>query len=235
MSFRRGRPNEGNTFLKNLPFGLAYTDVSGSQNTEFPVIPLPVNNPITKKEQITAITYINQTDAIKDGPFYLGSISDSTDSNDTKTPTTNSDNIERYSDKYLKKRKIGISIDDHPYHLELFPKELYNVMGINKKKLVKIRKMNNNKNNVFTGTLDDETLGLSVLEKLKQLAENVDDEDNNEDENTNRRGDDDISDNDFDEDEDEDDDNDYNGERYFDNGDDDGYGDEDDNGDEPAF
>lgn len=230
MSFRRGR-NEGNTFLKNLPFGLAYNDVSGSKNTEFPVIPLPVNNPVTKQERIIAVTYINQTEAIKDGPFYLGDVDNS------NTSTTNDDHIERYSDRYLKKRKIGISIDDHPYHLELFPKELYNVMGINKKKLVKIRKLNNNTNNIFTGE-NDESLGLSVLEKLKQLAENVDDDDEegaNGEENANRRADGEISDNDYDEDEEEDDDNDYNAEKYFDDGDDDGYGDDDDNGDEPAF
>ncbi|CAI4759639.1 BBF_collapsed_G0046700.mRNA.1.CDS.1 [Saccharomyces cerevisiae] len=81
------------------------------------------------------------------------------------------DGIERYSDKYLKKRKIGISIDDHPYNLNLFPNELYNVMGINKKKLLAISKFNN-ADDVFTGTgLQDENIGLSMLAKLKELAE----------------------------------------------------------------
>nr|CAI6665738.1 ADM_HP1_G0043040.mRNA.1.CDS.1 [Saccharomyces cerevisiae] len=78
------------------------------------------------------------------------------------------DGIERYSDKYLKKRKIGISIDDHPYNLNLFPNELYNVMGINKKKLLAISKFNN-ADDVFTGTgLQDENIGLSMLAKLKE-------------------------------------------------------------------
>ena len=234
MSFRRGRANEGNTFLKNLPFGLAYTDVSTNQNTALPQIPLPVNNPISRSEKTVAMIYINQTDGVKNGPFYTGSVAEtSTDSNGETVGAINDDGIERYSDRYLKKRKIGVSIDDHPFHLALFPKELYSVMGINKKKLLKIRKLNNGSGGLFTGEGDDSALGLSMLEKLKQLAEDVDDEDEKIEEAARNR-DDDISDKDYDEDEEEDEENDYNAEGYFDNGEDDDYDNDDDNG-EAAF
>lgn len=48
-------------------------------------------------------------------------------------------------------------------------------MGINKKKLLAISKFNN-ADDVFTGTgLQDENIGLSMLAKLKELAEDVDD------------------------------------------------------------
>lgn len=224
MSFRGSKGNDGNTFLKNLPFGLAYTDVNTTKPTEMPTIPLPVNNPIMKKERSLAVTYINYNNVVKNGPFYTGAVTDSQDSE-----VLNHDGIERYSDRYLKKRKLGASIDEHPYHLALFPKELHNVMGINKKKLMKIHKLENNSGNIFTGAVDDATLGLSVLEKLKQLA------DNEEDENPAKTNEDSLSDNDYEEDDEEDEDNDYNAEKYFDDGDDEGYGDDDDNGDEPAF
>ncbi|CCD25623.1 DNA-directed RNA polymerase III subunit C31 NDAI_0F03050 [Naumovozyma dairenensis CBS 421] len=142
------------------------------------------------------------------------------------------DGIERYSDRYLKKRKITTSIDDHPYHLEIFPKELYSVMGINKKKLLNINKFSN-KDDIFTGSIQDEKAGLSMLEKLKELAEDVD-EDENADQDTKKSlvDHEDVEDDEFD---DESDNDDYNGEKYFDNGDDDDYGDEEDGGDEPAF
>ena len=230
MSFRRGRANEGNTFLKNLPFGLAYTDVSSSQNSEFPQIPLPVNNPVSRSERKVAMVYINHTDGVKNGPFYTGAVGEaSAGSSGESSGAVHDDGIERYSDRYLKKRKIGVSIDDHPFHLALFPKELYSVMGINKKKLLNIRKANSSGAALFTGEGDDNALGLNMLEKLKQLAEDVDDEDE-KDENALRNRDDDISDNDYDEEEDEEDGNDYNAEAYFDNGEDDEYENGDDDG-----
>ena len=143
------------------------------------------------------------------------------------------DGIERYSDRYLKKRKIGTSIDEHPYHLEVFPRELYNVMGIDKKKLLVISEFNN-KDDIFTGGKQDENAGLSMIEKWKQLAEDEDDDNDEENEKNKENG---GGDEDVDEDfeEEEDDDDDYNAEKYFNDGDDDEYGDEDDMGDEPAF
>lgn len=231
MSFRKGG-SSGNSFMKNLPFGLGYDDITSNETTEFPKIPLPVNNPITSRERSLAVTYINFGKTIRDGPFYTGSMSlavEKTDNGKKKHALVDEegekDGIERYSDRYLKKRNIGASIDEHPYHLEIFPKELYNVMGINKKKLLTLSRFDNT-DNIFTGgNAQDE---LSMLEKLKEMAE---DEDNEEENREEGRAGDDVGDDDFD---DEDDDDDYNAEKYFDDGDDDDYGD-DDAGDEPAF
>ena len=74
MSFQRGG-RDGNSFTKNLPFGLNYSDVGINDNTELPSIPLPVNGIITGKERSTAIRYMNFVKTIKEGPFYTGSLS----------------------------------------------------------------------------------------------------------------------------------------------------------------
>lgn len=236
--------------MSNLPFGLGYGDVGKNHITEFPSIPLPINGPITNKERSLAVKYINFGKTVKDGPFYTGSMNliiDQQENNKSGKRKSNiildedntNDGIERYSDKYLKKRKIGISIDDHPYNLNLFPNELYNVMGINKRKLLAISKFNN-ADDVFTGTgLQDENIGLSMLAKLKELAEDVEDasagDGSTKGTKTGEGDDDDLADDDFEEDEDEEDDDDYNAEKYFNNGDDDDYGDEEDPNEEAAF
>ncbi|CCH60541.1 hypothetical protein TBLA_0D00310 [Henningerozyma blattae CBS 6284] len=235
MSFRRGGRGGGNaggnSFLSNLPFGLGYGDVGKNDSTENPVVPLPVNNPITSKERSIAVSYIKFVENVREGPFYTSSISISImDKKDKKNEEKKdhdiveegsiNDGIERYSDKYLKKRKIGASIDDHPYYLPVFPKELYQVMGINKKKLLSLSNLNK-KDDIYTGKGDSEDVGLSMLEKLKELAEDDDDEKSSNKQNA-------EAEEDFDEDfeEDEDGDDDYNAEKYFDDGDEDDYGDE---------
>ncbi|EIW07943.1 DNA-directed RNA polymerase III subunit C31 [Saccharomyces cerevisiae] len=249
-SYRGGSRGGGSNYMSNLPFGLGYGDVGKNHITEFPSIPLPINGPITNKERSLAVKYINFGKTVKDGPFYTGSMSliiDQQENSKSGKRKPNiildeddtNDGIERYSDKFLKKRKIGISIDDHPYNLNLFPNELYNVMGINKKKLLAISKFNN-ADDVFTGTgLQDENIGLSMLAKLKELAEDVDDASTGDGaakgSKTGEGEDDDLADDDFEEDEDEEDDDDYNAEKYFNNGDDDDYGDEEDPNEEAAF
>ncbi|QLQ79638.1 hypothetical protein HG537_0C02850 [Torulaspora globosa] len=237
MSFRGGRGGSGggNSFLKSLPFGLDYSDVATYDSNDIPSIPLPVNNPISSKDRSLAVRYIKLGQVIRDGPFYTGSISLTDDKSDRKGKKTlieeegRKDGIERYSDRFLKKRKIGASIDDHPFHLEVFPKELFNVMGINKKKLLSISKFDNT-DNIFTGGEQDENAAMNMLEKLKALAEDEDDETAKDEEGGKEEE---VIDEDFEEDEDDDDD--YNAEKYFNDGDDDDYGGEDDYGDEPAF
>lgn len=240
MSFRGGRGGGGggNSFLKSLPFGLDYSDVSKYDTTDIPSIPLPVNNPISSKDRSLAVRYIKLGQVIRDGPFYTGAISLATDDSEAdgrKGKKTlieeegRKDGIERYSDRFLKKRKIGASIDDHPFHLEVFPKELFNVMGINKKKLLSISKFDNT-DNIFTGGAQDENAAMNMLEKLKALAEDEDDEGGKDEEGGKEEE---ALDEDFEEDEDDDDD--YNAEKYFNDGDDDEYGGEEDYGDEPAF
>lgn len=224
--------------MRNLPFGLNYEDVKTYDTTDVPSIPLPVNNPITARERSLAVNYIKMGQTMKDGPFYTGSISltmDNTEGNKKGKKKTmveeegRKDGIERYSDRFLKKRKIGASIDDHPFLLEVFPKELYSIMGINKKKLLSIS-MFDNTDNIFTGGAQDESTAMNMLEKLKALAEDEDEDGQKEDQ---PRKEDDVVDEDFEDDEDDDDD--YNAEKYFNDGDDEEYGDEDDYGDEPAF
>ncbi|SCU96001.1 LANO_0E12134g1_1 [Lachancea nothofagi CBS 11611] len=136
MSFQRGG-RDGNSFAKNLPFGLSYNDVGVNENTELPTIPLPLNGIISAKERTTSVQYMNFVAAVRGGPFYTGSMALSVDGQGKHQKLVDedglNDGIERYSDRYLKKRKIGVSIDEHPFHLEFFPNELYQVMGINKK------------------------------------------------------------------------------------------------------
>lgn len=243
MSFRGGRGGGGggNTFLKNLPFGLDYSDVSTYDSADVPSIPLPVNNPIGPMDRSLAVTYIKLGQVIRDGPFYTGAISlamdDASGEGEGKKGKKTlieeegrKDGIERYSDRFLKKRKIGASIDDHPFHLEVFPKELFNVMGINKKKLLSISKFDNT-DTIFTGGPKDENAAMNMLEKLKALAEDEDEEGDKDEQN--RKDPEEVIDEDFEDDEDDDDD--YNAEKYFNDGDDDDYGGEEDYGDEPAF
>ncbi|SCV02899.1 LAME_0H06106g1_1 [Lachancea meyersii CBS 8951] len=229
MSFQRGR-KDGNSFAKNLPFGLSYSDVGANENRELPTIPMPVNGMVLPRERDTAIQYMNLVTAVREGPFYTGSMQLSVDGQGKDLKLVDEDGIndgvERYSDRYLKKRKIGVSIDEHPFHLEFFPDELYQVMGINKKKLLAISQLNK-RTEVFTGSAaqNEDAEGLSMLEKLKNLADEEDESASVE----NKEELEDVDD-EFDSDEDED----YNAEKYFDDGDDDA-GEEDGYGDEPAF
>ncbi|AGO13204.1 AaceriAFR056Wp [[Ashbya] aceris (nom. inval.)] len=234
MSFRRG--GKTSTF-SNLPFGLSYSAVGNNESTEKPTIPLPVNNPINGNERSIAIKYINFLESVRDGPFYTGSMSlsmDETEDNKKRKVKRlvddggNNDGIERYSDRYLKKRRIGTSVDEHPFSLEFFPKELYQVMGINKRKLLALSKFNK-VDDIFTGTEQDDASVIPLMEKLKELAENEDEGEEFKDKNANEFEE------ELDDDFDDDDDDDYNAEKYFDDGEDDYGGGDDDYGDEPAF
>lgn len=132
------------------------------------------------------------------------------------------DGIKRYSDRYIKKRKIGRSIDEHPYVIEFFPQELYKVMGVDdkkKKKLLSLSKLKNSKE-VIDNLEND---GNSILERLKGMAE---EEENKKDEEPEPEEN-------LDDEFEEEDDDDYNAEKYFDDGED--FGDEDDYNDEAAF
>ncbi|CCE64640.1 hypothetical protein TPHA_0I01330 [Tetrapisispora phaffii CBS 4417] len=237
--------NGSNSKLSNLPFGLGYHDVDKEASKEVPTIQLPVNNPVNERERSLSIRYIKFQESVREGPFFTGSLNvllaDEINQNGDKENAGNkskkrtdiiyegslNDGIERYSDKYLKKGKLGVSIDEFPFHLEHFPEELYKAMGINKKKILNLSKLND-KDDLFTGNGDDDSKGISILEELKDLADDLD-----ETEEGANDGDKAIEseDEDFDDDSDNDD---YNAEKYFDDGDDDFGGDEE-FGDEPAF
>lgn len=215
-----------------LPFGLEHSDVlAGSAYGEKPVLALPVHGRLTDREEAAAMQNILFAALVSDGPFYTGTVdaAHSQSSNHTQQVTLDSrvalDGIPRYSDRYKKIKKIGATILDHPFHLEFFPSELYSLMGITKKTKRKLLSVSSFKANgglpEYASSQSD-----SLVEKLKTMADNLDE---SVDENNENPNDDEEVDDDFD----EDDDDDYNAERYFDDGDDD-MGDAGD-GDEAAF
>lgn len=165
-----------------------------------------------------------------DGPFYTGS---TLNTSKEQVSNTAPDGIERYSDKYKKVKKIGRTIEEHPYQLELFPEELYSVMGISSKQKKKLLSLSTFKADggltQFAARTSEEDTAQSMLDKLKDMAEDLDSNSANngakEDENEEIEED-------MDDDFEEDDDDDYNAEKYFDDGDDDIA---DDGDDEAAF
>ncbi|CAK7894860.1 DNA-directed RNA polymerase III subunit RPC7 [[Candida] anglica] len=228
MSFR------GRNTRALLPFGLDYADVSGglasqSQDTH---LSIPIHGDLSEREENSAKQSIALAQSVADGPFFTG---DATEKGASQSSlTTNVDGIKRHSDKYKKTKKIGRTIEEHPYELEFFPEELYSVMGISNKQKRKLLSLSSYKADgglrEFGGANppeeDNESMAQSMLDKLKNLAETLDDDKDKEDENA-----DDLEE-DFDDEFEEDDDDDYNAEKYFDDGDEDGV---DGGDDEAAF
>ncbi|ABN65650.1 DNA-directed RNA polymerase III subunit, HMG-like [Scheffersomyces stipitis CBS 6054] len=231
MSFRNR--NAGKALL---PFGLDYSDVLNTDHgTEKPQLVLPVNGPVKESEELAAKQSISFANLMSDGPFYTGSLQDMNkidSKGDHTLSNTAPDGIQRYSDKYKKAKKIGRTIEEHPYQLEFFPDELYSVMGISnkqKKKLLSLSTFKSNgglaEYNISSSNGDEADMANSMLEKLKSMAEELDDG------NENKEDDADEIEEDIDDEFDEDEDDDYNAEKYFDDGDDDGM---DAGGDEEA-
>lgn len=224
MSFRS--KNSGRALL---PFGLDYSDVlTTTSGTDKPEIILPVNGDLTETEASSAKHWINFAKLMSDGPFYTGNIDfrETTDNEQQKAvvtaTNTAADGIERYSDKYKKVKKIGRTIEEHPYQLELFPEELYSVMGITNKQKKKLLSMSTfeSKGGLREFKFNEKTENdeaNSLLEKLKNMADELD----NGDENKDAAEDEDLEE-DMDDEFDEDEDDDYNAEKYFDDGEDDG-------------
>lgn len=203
-----------------LPFGLDYLDVlSQGQTTEKPLLELPVHGPLTQYEQYAAKQTLAFSKLMYDGPFFAGS-SQNEDTSSSAEP------IQRYSDRYKKVKKVGRSIDEYPYQLELFPEELYSVMGISKKKKKLLLSSYKQDGGLAQYNVTEADEAQSMLEKLKSLAEDLD-ADPSMQQNAEE-----VEEEDFDDEFEEDDDDDYNAEKYFDGGDDD-MGDDGD--DEAAF
>lgn len=211
-----------------LPFGLDYSDVlSTDLSKEKPTLLLPIHGALSESEKSIAKHLIAFSNLLLNGPFYTGSSTDPT----TEQSTTAPDGIQRHSDKYKKIKKIGRTIEEHPYQLELFPDELYSVMGISNKQKKKLLSLSSYKadgglKEFNVNQPEDQTE--SMLEKLKSMAETLDADPNSNQQNEELEEEDDAED-DFD---DDDDDDDYNAEKYFDDGEDD-MNDEPD--DEAAF
>lgn len=242
MSFRS--KGTGRTLL---PFGLDYTDVlSSNHDAEGPQLIMPINAPLNQREQAEAKQTISFANITLDGPFYTG-LSPDPEAN-RSDQASSSDGIERHSDRYKKVKKVGRTIDEHPYQLHLFPQELYPVMGISNKKKKKQLTLSSYKSNgglkqydvkpneeggegvegvegVEGAASSNEDEAKLMVEKLKDMAENLD---NGEEKDENNEEQEEEVQDEFD----DEDDDDYNAEKYFDDGDDED-GDNDD--DEAAF
>lgn len=234
----------------------------------YPEAPVPLQSRASRAERLCAGYFLQFKKQVQEGPFYLGQLStksiETGSSSDPKKRTISeivieiedgadnslNDGIKRYTDRYHKKRKLDgkRAIDEHPYVIELFPKELYEPMGVATKKKggkgTTARKLELSK---FTSELmmteqqllaqgidgeDDAELRKKKLEeKIAELKAEVanggaaDPEDDVE-------VDVDDDEEDVDDEFDEDDDDDYNAEKYFDDGD--GI-DDDDGNDEAAY
>lgn len=222
MSFRNR--NSGKALL---PFGLDFSDVlGGNGDTDNPEFVLPVNGPLNTDEENAAKQSIAFSKLMIDGPFFTGSTSETKPKNSNNTAA---DGIQRYSDKYKKVKKVGRTIEEHPYQIEFFPEELYLVINITdnkKKKLLSISTFKSNgglKEYTVADTTESDKAN-EMLEKLKNIAEDLDASEGNSKEEEEEMEE------DIDDEFDEDDDDDYNAEKYFDDGDDDMA----DNGDDEA-
>ncbi|CAN3377098.1 hypothetical protein DIURU_002099 [Diutina rugosa] len=207
-------------FRKNrvlLPFGLDYADIQSNGGEEASVV-LPVNGAPRAAEIGPAQQQIAFTRLMAEGAFFT--------TDDNAATATQPDGIERYQDRYTKTRKVARTIDDHPFAIEMFPQELYSVMGVSKKKLLAVSKYTSANGLGYSKSGADEAA--AMLERLKSLADV--DEGKGDDEDGEEENEEDADDNYDDED---DDDDDYNAEKYFDDGDDDGGNDDD--GGEAAF
>lgn len=214
MSFR-------NPAKQLLPFGLEYKDiVNADHGTDKPELILPVNGPLSEIETDSARQSITIQQLVGDGPFYTGLILNAMSPNKLKLLNSAPDGIQRYSDKYKKVKKIGRTIEEHPYQLELFPDELYSVMGISNRKKQKLLALSTFKSNgglreYGTADVSEEDQAKLMLEKLTDMAEELDNGEEKEEEGE-------LEEEDVDDEFDEDDDDDYNAEKYFDDGDEEG-------------
>lgn len=211
-----------------LPYGLDYSDVQSNALDEALIV-LPVNGAIRAAEMGPAKQQIAFSRLMAEGLFFtesdpgLAGTKRSKRDPEIKHPTQ-ADGIARYLDRYTKPKRTARTIDDHPFALEMFPQELFSVMGVSKKKLLAVSKYRDNGGlKEYTVSGDDEAA--AMLERLKNMADVEDAKNEDEDEEPEEDVDD-----EFDDDDDEDD---YNAEKYFDDGDDDGGDDGD--GDEAAF
>lgn len=202
MSFRKSSSRPA------LLFGVGMDDLKAEEQTsDKPFIELPVHSALNPFEENAAKQAIALQKLMLNGPFFTGSAVE--ESKAAAAP------IERYSDRYKKVQKVGTSIDEYPYQLEFFPKELYSVMGLSKQKkalLMSAFKADGGLVKYESTSTDD---SVDVLERLKQMAEQLDAE--GPDQNADELPEEDEVDDQFE----SDDDNDYNAEQYFENGDDD--------------
>lgn len=210
MSFGRGSGKNP------LPFGLDPSDLASSdQNTSTPALEFPVNSPLVPRETDAAQQAMAFSRLLANGPFFTGNVEGA----DGEHAGVQSDGIQRHSDKYKPVKKIGRTVEEHPYLLEFFPDELYLAMGVTRNSQKRLLSLSAYKKN---GGLA-EFAAPSQLDTLKDMADNLEETDASIAEGEEEEVDDEFE---------EDDDDDYNAEKYFNDGDDDFA---DDGEDEAAF
>ncbi|KAK9237821.1 DNA-directed RNA polymerase III, subunit Rpc31 [Lipomyces kononenkoae] len=196
---------------------------------------LPLQANLTDFEKRSVSQFLQYQQDVRDSAFYV---------TDQKKGAVEyeggiNDGIKRYSDRYLKKRKVGKSVTDHPYIIEFFPRELYSALGVKSSEVTKKPKGRRLDLAQFRETLEDgeeEALGDDATAGAR-LGADVENEEDDENERKagglNEQEDEDEEEEEEEEEEDEfeeDEDGDYNAERYFD----DGEEDYDDGGDDEA-
>ncbi|KAK7207279.1 DNA-directed RNA polymerase III, subunit Rpc31 [Myxozyma melibiosi] len=215
MSFRGGRGGPG-----GRPGPIYGLDIKPdfTPSERYPKFALPVQAPLTDFERRCVRQLLQFQQEVSGSAFYVLEKKNGT----VEYEGGINDGIKRYSDRFLKKRKTGKAVTDHPYIAEFFPQELHSALGLKssgKQKPIKLDLAEHKKHileAVIMNTGDDEVAGAStgaVAEDENEVEE--DDMDDQEDEDE------------FEEDEE----GDYNAEKYFDDGEDD-YG--DDGGDDEA-
>ncbi len=214
-----------------LPFGLDYADVEQTAEGEKLKFVLPINGKPTALEDECSKQFLNFTDLMKNGVFYTGTL-ESLKASSKKRHVTYyeggvNDGLSRYSDRFRKKIKIGRSINEHPFILDIFPQELHSVMTRGDKKHGSLQ---------LTSYSKDSKKNIKKLiektkeEKRKEIQErlnNVEGNDSEVEKHSEEEDDDEQFEDDYDDD--------YNAERYFEDGDDLGGEEEDAGDDEAAF
>lgn len=110
---------------------------------------VPIQTKASRDERIGASHFLKFRTEIRDGPLYTGDVPAGSagsssgskskrkarqlvkvEIESTSTAGVLNDGIKRYTDRYHKKRKAGKSVEEHPYVIDFFPKELYAAMGV---------------------------------------------------------------------------------------------------------
>ncbi|KAF6005736.1 hypothetical protein HII12_005310 [Brettanomyces bruxellensis] len=209
-----------------LPFGLDYADVEQTAEGEKLKFVLPINGKPTALEDECSKQFLNFTDLMKNGVFYTGTL-ESLKASSKKRHVTYyeggvNDGLSRYSDRFRKKIKIGRSINEHPFILDIFPQELRSVMTRGDKKHGSLQ-LTSKKNikKLIEKTKEEKR------NEIQERLNNVEGNDSEVDKHSEEEDDDEQFEDDYDDD--------YNAERYFEDGDDLGGEEEDAGDDEAAF
>ncbi|KAK9388151.1 DNA-directed RNA polymerase III, subunit Rpc31 [Lipomyces mesembrius] len=186
----------------------------------YPEFDLPTLANLTDLERRSVSQFLQYQQDVRDSAFYV---------TDKKKGAVEyeggiNDGIKRYSDRYLKKRKVGKSVADHPYIIEFFPQELHSALGVKSSNFTAKPKRQRLDLAQFRESLEQEGEEEAEGHGVSTAARPDAGVENDEDDENERNDEEDEEDEDEDEDEDEfeeDEDGDYNAERYFDDGEED--------------